>query len=69
MKTNERSGRKKEKTTMAEELEKKNANPENEGALADDDVETVAGGFTPPPINECLGRELDPIKTGDDNNR
>ncbi len=54
---------------MAEELEKKNANPENEGALADDDVETVAGGFTPPPINEYLGREIDPIKTGDDKNR
>ena len=54
---------------MAEVLEKKNAAPEKEGAVTDEDVETVAGGFTRPTISEYFGQKIDPIKTGDDNNR
>ena len=54
---------------MAEELEKKNAAPEKEGAVTDEDVETVSGGITRPTIEGFFGQKIDPIKPADDNNR
>ena len=54
---------------MAEELEKKKAVPEKEGAVTDDEAETAAGGITRPTIEGFFGQKIDPIKLEDDNNR
>ena len=51
---------------MAEELEKKNAEPEKEGAVTDEEAETVAGGFT---IKEYYMNKIDVVKTADEKNR
>ena len=45
---------------MAEELEKKKAEPETEGEIADEEVETVAGGG---------GSRIEPVKPAVENYR
>ena len=54
---------------MAEEPEKKNAEPETEGAVADEDVETVAGGIMPVWRASSGDWVMAPAKLADRNNR
>ena len=53
---------------MAEELEKKKAAPEKEGAVTDEEAETAVGGFKPTNIPNWQ-RTTDTVKNGNDNNR